>query len=45
MQQVVFTTEMAKQAPYTNAIIKEQATKKIFLFAAILLCLVAAINI
>lgn len=45
MQHITFTAEMAKQAPYTNTILKKEATKKIFLFAAILFCLVAAVNI
>lgn len=46
MQQIAYTTtELAKQAPYTNTIIQKEATKKIILFIGILACLVLAVNI
>lgn len=45
MQHIVFTQELAKQAPYTNTIIQKEATKKILLFVTILACLVLAVNI
>lgn len=45
MQHITYATEIAQQATYTNSIVKKEATKKIFMFTAILACLVLAINI
>lgn len=45
MQHITYTAALAKQAPYTNTIVKKEATQKIVLFAAILVCLALAVNI
>lgn len=45
MQHISYATEIAQQATYNNAIVKKEANKKIFMFMAILGCLVLAVNI
>lgn len=45
MQHLIYTAELAKEAPYTNTIVRKEATQKIVLFAAILACLALAVNI